>query len=102
MRLTLQRKFFLALTLLLLLLLALFVASSRLALQHGMGPYVAEIELSRLDWVAANLKQAHAREGSWKFLKDDPGAWHAAQMPSGDPGMPPEFGPRADFARDPA
>ncbi|NML44123.1 HAMP domain-containing protein [Ramlibacter sp. G-1-2-2] len=84
MRLTLQRKFFLALTLLLLLLLTLFVASSRLALQHGIGPYVAEIELSRLDWLVANLQTAYAERGNnWQFLNDDPQAWHSAQMLGG-------------------
>ncbi|MCG2592334.1 ATP-binding protein [Ramlibacter sp. XY19] len=99
MRLTLQRKVFLALTLLLLLLLSLFVATSRLALQRGIGPYVAEIELSRLDWVAANLQQAYAKQGSWQFLKDDPQAWHAAQML---PGFPRNgFGPRREFAGGP-
>jgi two-component system sensor histidine kinase BaeS len=80
MRLTLQRKFFLALALLILVLLAIFVASSRLSLQRGIGPYVAEVELSRLDWLVANLEQAYATEGSWDFVQRDPRAWHRLQL----------------------
>ncbi|MBX3657166.1 MAG: HAMP domain-containing protein [Ramlibacter sp.] len=87
-RLTLQRKFFLALALLLALQLALFVGLSRLGLQRGIGPYVAEIELSRLDWLVGHLQQAYAREGSWDFLRSDPGAWHRLQMPDGGTGFP--------------
>jgi two-component system sensor histidine kinase BaeS len=80
MRLTLQRKFFLALALLMLVLLAMFVGSSRLALQRGIGPYVAEVELSRLDWLVANLEKAYATHGSWDFVKGDPQAWHHLQL----------------------
>lgn len=82
-RLTLQRKFFIALALLLAVLLALFVGLSRWGLQRGIGPYVAEIELSRLDWMVANLQRAYLRDGGWEKLRADPRAWHDAQMPGG-------------------
>ncbi|MDB5847890.1 MAG: baeS [Rhodoferax sp.] len=80
-RLTLQRKFFLALTLLLVALLAVFVGLTRLGLQRNLGDYVAEIELSRLDWLALRLEQAYAEKGSWTFLQADPDAWFGLQMP---------------------
>ncbi|WP_298934093.1 ATP-binding protein [uncultured Ramlibacter sp.] len=82
-RLTLQRKFFIALALLLALLLALFTGLSRLGLQRGIGAYVAEIELSRLDWMVANLQRIYTRDGNWNRLRGDSQAWHAAQMPGG-------------------
>lgn len=82
-RLTLQRKFFIALALLLALLLALFVGLSRFGLQRGIGLYVAEIELSRLDWMVANLQRVYARDGNWESLRSNPRAWHEAQMPGG-------------------
>jgi two-component system sensor histidine kinase BaeS len=92
MRLTLQRKFFLALAVLLLALLLMFVGFSRYALQRGIGPYVAEIELSRLDWFVDNLERAYAAEGGWDFLRRDPDAWHRLQrFDRGDEG--PHFGP---------
>ena len=72
------------------LLLAGFIGSSRLALQRGIGPYVAEIELSRLDWLVDKLRAAHAREGSWAFLDRDPRAWHRLQLP--DRGERPDRG----------
>ncbi|ROZ64421.1 ATP-binding protein [Ramlibacter sp. WS9] len=78
--LTLQRKFFLALAALLAALLLIFTGSSWLGLQRGIGQYVAEIELSRLDWLGRGLLERYAKQGSWQFLKDDPDAWHAVQM----------------------
>src|SRR3978361_1058824 len=70
-RLTLERKLFIALALLLLLLLSMFIGFSRVALQRWIGPYVAEIELSRLDWMVGNLQRAYAREGNWNSLRNN-------------------------------
>ncbi|MBG9388943.1 ATP-binding protein [Caenimonas aquaedulcis] len=78
--LTLQRKLFLAFAALAAALLLLFAGSSWFGLQRGMGQYVAEIELSRLDWLARGLVEDYARQGSWQFLRDDPEAWREAQM----------------------
>jgi two-component system sensor histidine kinase BaeS len=80
MRLTLQRKFFLALAVLLLALLLMFVGFSRYALQRGIGPYVAEIELARLDWLVAGIERAYTTHGSWDFLKGNPEAWRELQF----------------------
>jgi two-component system sensor histidine kinase BaeS len=81
LRLTLQRKFFIALTVLLAALLAVFVGLSRLGLQRGLGQYVAEIELSRMDWLAKRLLDDYAsHDNSWQFLKDDKNAWFSALM----------------------
>ena len=78
---TLARKVFLALACMLLALLLVFVGLSRLGLQRGLGAYVAEIELSRMDWLATRLEQTYAKDGSWDFLKQDPQAWFRLQMP---------------------
>lgn len=82
-RLTLQRKVFLALALLLAALLSLFVLLSRVGLQRGLGEYVAAIELSRLDWMVDNLQRAYALQGSWSLLARDGRAWQTMQMPGG-------------------
>jgi two-component system sensor histidine kinase BaeS len=78
---TLQRRFFIALTVLLVALLLVFMGLTRLGLQHGLGQYVAEIELSRMDWLAKRLLDDYAGHGnSWEFLKTDANAWHSALM----------------------
>lgn len=80
-RLTLQRKFFIALVLLLLALLTVFIGLSRLGLQRGLGQYVAEIELSRMDWLSKRLLDDYASHGnSWQYLKDERSAWFSALM----------------------
>src|SRR3954468_15370722 len=73
-------------------MLAIWFALSRVGLQRGIGPYVAEIELSRLDWMAGNLQAAYSRNGSWDFLRGNAMAWHALQWPSG-------MGPRQQGGR---
>lgn len=88
---TLARKVFLALACLLVALLLVFVGLSRLGLQRSLGDYVAEIELSRMDWLATRLEQAYAKDGSWQFLQQDPQAWFRLQMPSERP--PSQAGP---------
>ncbi len=80
-RLTLQRKLFLALAAALAALLLVFIALSRWGLQRNLGDYVAEIELSRMDWIATRLEQSYATHRSWRFLADDADAWHRTQMP---------------------
>ncbi len=107
-RLTLQRKVFLALAVLLVLLLLIFAGFSRLGLQRGLGPYVAEIELSRMDWLARRLAAHHASQGGWDALRGaadtDAAAWHLllrdnfdGRGPGGGPGAgprpPPDGGP---------
>lgn len=99
-RLTLQRKVFLALTALMVALLLIFVGLSRFGLQRGLADFVAEVELSRMDWLARRLEQLYARQGNWDFLKTNPDAWHAAQMqgergaPDSTPTGPSPRGPR--------
>ncbi|MDM0031382.1 ATP-binding protein [Variovorax sp. J22P271] len=103
-RLTLFRKIFLALAVLLLALLLIFAGFSRLGLQRGLGPYVAEVELRRMDWFAEILKKQYLAAGNWSALRDDEDAWFRLQMepfrPQGPPSskMPP-LGPERDRMR---
>lgn len=80
-RLTLQSKAFLALSTLMAVMLLMFVGLSRLGLQRGMGPYVAEIELGRLDWFANRLQNVYAQHGGWQTLHAQPGLWHELRRP---------------------
>ncbi|MDR2334707.1 MAG: HAMP domain-containing protein [Burkholderiaceae bacterium] len=80
-RLSLQTKAFIALTILLAVMMALFIGFSRLGLQRGLGPYVAEIELARMDWLAYRLQSVYQQGGSWKPIKDYPALWRAIRRP---------------------
>ncbi|BFO54801.1 ATP-binding protein [Acidovorax sacchari] len=91
-RLTLQSKAFLALSILLAVLLALFVGFSRLGLQRGLGPYIAEIELGRLDWLAGRLERVYVLHGGWQTLRTQPELWRQMHKP-GDALPRATFGP---------
>ncbi|MFT4241737.1 MAG: ATP-binding protein [Acidovorax sp.] len=96
-RLTLQRKAFLALAALLVVLVLLFAGFSRWALQRGLGPYVASIELARMDWLAERLQQHHAQSGGWNALRQQPQLWRQLRQngPNRQGGPPPRpQGPR--------
>ena len=98
--LTLHRKAFIALAALLLALLLIFVGFSRLGLQRGLGPYVAEIELARMDWLAERLQAHHTQTGGWDSLRGQPSLWGRLTHPSGGPrgpgGSRPPSGPPPD------
>ena len=98
--LTLHRKAFIALAALLLALLLIFVGFSRLGLQRGLGPYVAEIELARMDWLAERLQYHHTQTGGWDSLRGQPALWGRLTHPSGGPrgpgGSRPPSGPPPD------
>jgi len=79
-RLTLSRKIFLALAALLIVLLLSFVGFSIIALQRGLGAYVAEIEIRRMDWLSQLLLKHYVANGDWKKLHDNEDAWHRLQM----------------------
>ena len=84
-RLTLQSKAFIALAALLVALLLIFTGFSRLGLQRGLGPYAAEIELARMDWLSARLERLYAGQGGWQTLRSQPERWrdmlHPDDMP---------------------
>jgi two-component system sensor histidine kinase BaeS len=79
-RLTLSRKIFFALAALLVALLLIFSGFSIFGLQRGMGPYVAEIEIRRMDWLAQLLQKHYSASGGWNRLRNDDDAWHRLQL----------------------
>ena len=94
--LTLHRKAFIALAALLVALLLIFAGFSRLGLQRGLGPYVAEIELARMDWLAERLQAHHTQAGGWDSLRSQSTLWGRLSHPGGGPrrpGAPPSGNP---------
>ncbi|MBV7429199.1 MULTISPECIES: ATP-binding protein [unclassified Acidovorax] len=83
--LTLHRKAFIALAALLLALLLIFAGFSRLGLQRGLGPYVAEIELARMGWLAERLQAHHTQTGGWDTLRGQPRLWGQLSHPGASP-----------------
>lgn len=98
-RLTLQRKIFLALISLLLIMVCVFMGMTRWGLQHSLGEFVAEVELQRLDWLVSRLSRQHDPGEGWGPLAQDPQAWERLmRMPPGptperrqDPQRPPRL-----------
>ena len=78
--LTLSRKIFLALAALLIVLLISFAGLSIIALQRGLGSYVAEIEIRRMDWLSQVLLKYYVANGDWKGLHDNDEVWRRLQM----------------------
>ncbi|CAA2108152.1 Signal transduction histidine-protein kinase BaeS [Variovorax paradoxus] len=79
-QLTLSRKIFLALAALLIVLLISFAGLSIIALQRGLGAYVAEIEIRRMDWLSQLVLKNYVANGDWKNLRDNEDAWQRLQM----------------------
>ncbi len=82
---TLHRKAFLALAALLVALLLIFAGFSRLGLQRGLGPYVAEIELARMGWLAERLQSHYTQTGGWDRLRNQPALWSGLSHPGSGP-----------------
>lgn len=77
LHLSLQRKLMLALLGFSLSLLLGFVGFSYWGLQRGLGSYVADVELARLDWLVSRLQNYYVQQGTWAGLQADDGAWRA-------------------------
>ncbi|MBS0426359.1 MAG: HAMP domain-containing protein [Proteobacteria bacterium] len=104
-RLTLSKKIFLALATLLVVLLLTFAAFSVFGLQRGLGAYVAEIEIRRMDWLTPRLLKNYAADNGWSRLRSEPQLWarllrgeaegaDAESALKSDPRLPPWYAPR--------
>ena len=91
MRLTIQRKVFLATFAQALILAGLLLGLTRWNLEQGFNRYVAETEIARLDWLVAQIEDAYARQGGWDFLDSGGLPWGRAFDP---PGLPRNWPPQ--------
>lgn len=98
-RLKLQHKAFFALAVLLVVLLLVFLGFSRLGLQRGLGPYMAEVELTGMDGLAERLVQHHEQNGGWDAARANPGFWRDMVRPGA--GMGRGFPPGEPGSRTP-
>jgi two-component system sensor histidine kinase BaeS len=90
-RLTIQRKVFLATFALAAAMALLLSGLTRWNLEQGFTRYVVETEIGRLDWLVTNLETAYAKGGSWDFLKDSVEPWDRAAEQLVREGRPPDF-----------
>ncbi len=112
-RLTIQRKVFLATLALVTATALLLVLATRWNLEQGFARYTAAVEIARLGWLVDNVERAYAERGSWDFLQEDPQIWRRLHRPSNrgelgppsgvlEPGVPPPPPPPPAEAPDPA
>src|SRR5256885_14757812 len=85
-RLKLQHKAFFALAVLLVALLLVFLGFSRLGLQRGLGPYMAEVELTGMDGLAERLVQHHEQNGGRDAARAHPRFWRRTGRPGAGQG----------------
>ncbi len=91
-RLTIQRKSFLATFVLTTAMALVLVFAMRWNLEQGFARYTGAAELARLDWLVRNLEAEYAAHGSWDFLKARPEqTWRrlVRSGPEGDFNPPP-------------
>lgn len=99
MRLTLQRKIFLAAWILSTATIVILVTFIRLNLGQSFERYTVSAELSRLDWLVRNVQTEYARFGSWDFIERDPERrWRELSRPHRDVRTP---RPRDEFGEEP-
>ena len=86
-RLSLQRKGFLATFALTTTMALLLVLAVRWNLQQGFERYTGAAELARIDWLIENLESEYAAHGNWEFLKVRPEqTWRRLLRPRQEPG----------------
>ncbi len=71
-RLTIQRKVFLAIFALATILVLLLALTVRWNLTQGFERYTSAAEFARLDWLIGNIEAEYAAHGNWEFIRADP------------------------------
>ena len=72
LRLTVQRKVFLAIFALTTTLVVVLALAMRWNLGQGFERYTSAAEFARLDWLIKNIESEYAIHGNWDFLRSDP------------------------------
>ena len=81
-RLTIQRKVFLATFLLATTLVLLLALAMRWNLGQGFERYTTAAEFARLDWLISNVETEYATHGNWDFVRADPDrVWRRLSRP---------------------
>lgn len=82
-RLTIQRKVFLAIFALATTLVVVLALVMRWNLEQGFERYTSAAELARLDWLIRNLESEYSAHGSWEFLRQSPEkTWRQLSRPN--------------------
>lgn len=86
-RLTIQRKVFLATFILATTLVVLLALAMRWNLGQGFERYTTAAEFARLDWLIKNVETEYAAHGSWDFVRADPErVWRRLSRPGSSGG----------------
>ena len=96
-RLTIQRKVFLAILILAASLVVVLALVMRWNLGIGFQRYTSAAEFARLDWLISNIEREYAGAGSWDFVRSEPEqAWRRLARPTPDSATEPS-GRRREF-----
>ncbi|OIO68042.1 MAG: two-component sensor histidine kinase [Zetaproteobacteria bacterium CG_4_9_14_3_um_filter_49_83] len=96
-RLTIQRKVFLAMSLLAAAIVLLLITLTMWNLEKGFSRYAAEMELGKLEAQVEALQHHYAEMGSWELLRNNDAAWRTLTRQAGSrlaPKMKPPPPPR--------
>lgn len=92
-RLTIQRKVFLATFVLATILVVLLATVMRWNLGQGFERYTSEAEFARLEWLIRSVETAYAEHGNWDFVRADPErVWRSLSRPNPEGGFNPGLG----------
>ena len=87
-RLTIQRKVFLAVFALATILVLLLALTVRWNLTQGFERYTSAAEFARLDWLIGNIEAEYAAHGTWEFVRADPErVWRRLLRPGSSGGV---------------
>lgn len=92
MRITIATRIFLALTLVILVVLALNAGIARWNLERGFLEYVSQSDADFIGDAAVDLAEAYRVNGSWESFQNNPRLWHELLVPDGQRARP-DFGP---------
>jgi len=81
LRLTIQRKVFLAMSSLAIAVTLLLVTMTMWNLEKGFARYTAEMELGELGQQVEQMQRNYAASGSWAFLRNNEAAWRQLTRP---------------------
>lgn len=101
-RLTIQRKVFLATFALATSLVVLLALAMRWNLGRGFERYTTAAEFARLDWLIRNVETEYAAHGNWDFVRADPErVWRRLSRPGSSGGtIPPPGEPSPQVDRE--
>ena len=75
MKLGIQSRLFLAFTGVIVLVVLAMMVAVNWSFQRGLGHYLDQVEMQRLEKIASTLASAYGEAGDWSFIRHNPRMW---------------------------